>query len=202
MGKPRKECSRFGAEARMSSTVGSREPAKECSPRRKPWAAAKTGESPEGAEVTMPHTTTNLLVHFIFSTEQRCPLIHPDFEKDLMPTSAASSVKLEAPPFASMELKIHVRLLVRVPANHSVADIARLIKTNSSKWIHEKWPKQRLFAWQTGYGAFTVSESGVNAVRNYISDQQEHHRKGLFQDEFLAFLKENGITVDERYLWG
>jgi hypothetical protein len=119
-----------------------------------------------------------------------------------MPTSAASSVKLEAPPFASMELKIHVRLLVRVPANHSVADIARLIKTNSSKWIHEKWPKQRLFAWQTGYGAFTVSESGVNAVRNYISDQQEHHRKGLFQDEFLAFLKENGITVDERYLWG
>jgi len=67
--------------------------------------------------------------------------------------------------------------------------------------VHGRWPEQRLFAWQTGYGAFTVSESGVSAVREYISNQHEHHRKRSFQEEFLAFLRKNGIIVDERYLW-
>jgi hypothetical protein len=88
------------------------------------------------------------------------------------------------------------------PLSASVADVARLVKTNSSKWVHERWPEQHRFGWQTGYGAFTVSESGVSSVREYISNQQEHHRKGSFQEEFLAFLTKNGITVDERYLWG
>lgn len=88
-----------------------------------------------------------------------------------------------------------------MPANHSVAEVARLIKTNSSRWVHERWPEQRGFAWQTGYGAFPVSESGVAAVRDYISSQQEQHKARSFQEEFLVFLKKNGITVDERYLW-
>jgi hypothetical protein len=68
--------------------------------------------------------------------------------------------------------------------------------------VQGRWPEHQHFAWQTGYGAFTVSESGLGAVRDYISNQQEHHRKRSFQEEFLAFLKKNGITVDERYLWG
>jgi REP element-mobilizing transposase RayT len=81
----------------------------------------------------------------------------------------------------------HVHLLTRIPANHSVADVARLIKTNSSRWVHEKWPERRSFAWQTGYGAFTVSESGAEPVRLYIVDQQRHHQKRSFQDEFREF---------------
>jgi putative transposase len=86
--------------------------------------------------------------------------------------------------------------------HHSIADIARLIKSNSSKRVHGRWPEYRLFAWQTGYSAFTVSESGAAAVRDYIAHQQEHHKVRSFQEEFLVFLKKNGITVDERYLWG
>lgn len=90
---------------------------------------------------------------------------------------------------------------MRVPANQSVADVARVIKTNSSRWIHDRWPEHRDFAWQTGYGAFTVSESGISEVVGYIARQKEHHKKRSFQEEFLAFLRRNHITVDERYLW-
>ncbi len=157
--------------------------------------------SPEGAKATMPHTTTNLLVHFIFSTKQRCALIKPDFEKDLHAYLGGIIRQIGGTALCVNGTRDHVHLLARVPANHSVADVARLIKTNSSKWIHEKWPQHRRFAWQTGYGAFTVSESGAGAVRDYISNQQEHHKVRSFKEEFLVFIRKNGITVDERYLW-
>jgi putative transposase len=150
----------------------------------------------------MPHTATNLLVHFIFSTKQRCALIKPEFEKDLHAYLGGIVRQIGGTALCVNGTCDHVHLLVRVSANRSVADVARLIKTNSSKWIHEKWPEHHLFAWQTGYGAFTVSESGAPAVRDYISNQQEHHRARSFQEEFMAFLKKNGIAVDERYLWG
>jgi putative transposase len=78
-------------------------------------------------------------------------------------------------------------MLVRIRPIHSAAEIARVAKTNSSRWIHEKGISD--FAWQTGYGVFSVSESSVAAVSKYIATQEEHHRKHSFQDEFLAFLK-------------
>ena len=149
----------------------------------------------------MPHTATNLLVHFIFSTKQRCPLIMPDFETDLHAYLGGIVRQIGGTALCVNGTRDHVHLLVRMPADHSVAEIARLIKTNSSRWVHGRWPEHERFAWQTGYGAFTVSESGAAAVRAYISNQQKHHRKRSFQEEFVAFLKKNGITVDERYLW-
>jgi putative transposase len=135
----------------------------------------------------MPHTTTNLLVHFIFSTKQRCALIKPDFEQDLHAYLGGIVRQIGSTALCVNGTKDHVHLLVRVAANHSIAEVARLIKTNSSKRIHGKWPQHRLFAWHTGYRAFTVSESGLGAVRDYISNQQEHHKVRSFQDEFLAF---------------
>jgi len=149
----------------------------------------------------MPHTATNLLVHFIFSTKQRCALIKPDFEKDLHAYLGGIIRQIGGTALCINGTRDHVHLLIRVPASHSVADVARLIKTNSSKWVHERWSQDRLFAWQTGYGAFSVSESGTAAVQDYIAHQPEHHRRQSFQEEFLAFLKKNKITVDERYLW-
>jgi putative transposase len=149
----------------------------------------------------VPHTTTNLLVHFIFSTKQRCALIKPDFEKDLHAYLGGIVRQIGGVALCVNGTRDHVHLLIRMPTHHSVAEVARLIKTNSSRWIHERWPENHLFAWQTGYGAFTVSESGLAAVRDYISNQQEHHRTRSFQEEFLAFIKKNKIAVDERYLW-
>ena len=149
----------------------------------------------------MPHTATNLLVHFIFSTKQRCALIRPEFEKDLYAYLGGIIRQIGGTALCINGTSDHVHLLIRLPAHHSLAEVARLIKTNSSRWIHERWPEHHLFAWQTGYGAFTVSESGLAAVRDYIASQQEHHKVRSFQEEFLAFLKKNGVTVDERYLW-
>jgi putative transposase len=148
----------------------------------------------------MPHTATNLLVHFIFSTKQRRALIRAEFEKDLHAYLGGIIRQIGGAALCVNGTRDHVHLLVRVSANRSVADVARLIKTNSSRWVHGRWPEYHLFAWQTGYGAFTVSESGVEAVRDYISKQQEHHKVRSFQEEFLVFLRKNGITVDERYL--
>ena len=92
-------------------------------------------------------------------------------------------------------------LLMRVPARVSVADAVRVIKCNSSRWVHEKWPQHGQFAWQSGYGAFSVSESGVEAVKRYIAEQEKHHKRRTFQQEFVAFLRKNNVQYDERYVW-
>lgn len=95
----------------------------------------------------------------------------------------------------------HVHALTLLRASVSVSDVLRTLKANSSKWVHDQWPDRRAFAWQTGYGAFTVSQSNVDAVRRYIADQEEHHKQVTFQDEFRAFLRRHGIAFDERYIW-
>ena len=95
----------------------------------------------------------------------------------------------------------HVHSLMRVPARVSVADAVRVIKCNSSRWVHEKWPQHGQFAWQSGYGAFSVSESGVEAVKRYIAEQEKHHKRRTFQQEFVAFLRKNNVQYDERYVW-
>ena len=77
----------------------------------------------------------------------------------------------------------------------------RVVKTNSSKWLHETFPALGRFAWQTGYGAFTVGLSTLPSVKRYIARQEEHHARESFQDEFRSFLIRHEIEFDERYLW-
>ena len=78
---------------------------------------------------------------------------------------------------------------------------SKLVKSNSSKWVHETFADQRSFAWQAGYGAFSVSQSNLDAVTQYIADQARHHQTRSFQDEFRALLQRHGLTWDERYVW-
>lgn len=157
-------------------------------------------QAPEGRK-KMSHTATNLLVHVIFSTKDRVPLVTAEIESDLHAYLGGIIRELGSVALSINGTADHVHLLLRLPANQCVSDIARLIKTNSSRWVHERWPEHRRFAWQTGYGAFSVSESSAASVRDYISNQREHHKKRSFQEEFLSFLRKNKITVDERYLW-
>ena len=82
-----------------------------------------------------------------------------------------------------------------------MSDVLRSIKANSSGWIHDAFSKLRGFHWQDGYGAFTVSKSQTEAVRRYIANQEAHHHKITFQEEFLTLLKAHEIGYDERYLW-
>ena len=95
----------------------------------------------------------------------------------------------------------HVHILLSLPATMPVAKAMQLIKGGSSKWVHETFPDQRLFAWQTKYGAFSVSVSQLDKIVKYIQNQPEHHQNLSFQEEFLALLKKYNIEYDERFLW-
>jgi putative transposase len=96
----------------------------------------------------------------------------------------------------------HIHLLLSLPATMPVAKAIQLIKGGSSKWIHDNFAQQHTFAWQEGYGAFSVSVSHVRDTIAYIEGQEAHHQKQSFEDEFRAFLMKHGIEFDDRYVWG
>jgi putative transposase len=96
----------------------------------------------------------------------------------------------------------HAHLLISLPSVVPVAKAIQFIKGGSSKWLHENIRAFRKFAWQEGYGAFSISASRVDDVAAYIARQEDHHRVRSFQEEYVAFLKENKIEYDERYIWG
>lgn len=149
----------------------------------------------------MAHTFTKLLVHVVFSTSGRRPLLTGAMRNDIHAYLGGILRELHAQPITIGGTADHVHLLTRLPADLAVADCLRVVKTNSSRWIKEKWPEQRLFAWQGGYAAFSVSESSRTAVIRYIGDQEQHHRRISFQDEFLAILRKHGVEFDERFIW-
>jgi REP element-mobilizing transposase RayT len=95
----------------------------------------------------------------------------------------------------------HVHLLAFCPTKLALAEFIGKIKANSSGWVHETWPERAAFAWQRGYGAFTVSESNIDAVKTYIANQEDHHRQLSFQDEFRLLLVKHGIQFREEDLW-
>src|SRR5436309_1736302 len=95
----------------------------------------------------------------------------------------------------------HIHILLSLPAAMSVAKAIQLIKGGSSKWIHDTFPRYRKFAWQDGYGAFSVSASQTKSVIAYIDSQKEHHRKRTFEEEFLEFLSRYGVEFDSRYVF-
>jgi putative transposase len=96
----------------------------------------------------------------------------------------------------------HLHIIAKFKPDRSVAEMVRLIKTNSSKWVNERHGDVGRFAWQAGYGAFSVSESQLDALRAYVANQEFHHRTRSFQDEFREFLNKHGIAFDDRYVWG
>jgi REP element-mobilizing transposase RayT len=147
----------------------------------------------------MSHTSGNILLHFIFSTEGRRPLIKAEFRDDLFAYLGGIVREMNGAALIINGANDHVHMLIRVRPAHSAAEIARVVKANSSRWMREKHSAE--FAWQTGYGVFSVSESSVADVTKYISVQEEHHKKRSFQEEFVAFLKKNHVEYDPRYIW-
>jgi REP-associated tyrosine transposase len=147
----------------------------------------------------MSHTSGNILLHLIFSTQGRRRLIRPEFRDDLFAYLGGIVREMHGTALIVNGEPDHVHMLIRVRPVHSAAEIARVVKTNSSRWMREK--HTRNFAWQTGYGVFSVSESSVLDVTEYIAKQQEHHQKLSFQEEYIAFLKENHVEYDPKYIW-
>jgi putative transposase len=151
-------------------------------------------------EKRLSHTSGNILLHMIFSTQGRRPVIKPEFRNYLFAYLGGIVREIHATALIINGTADHVHMLLRIRPAQSAAEIVRVVKANSSKWVRAKWSSD--FAWQTGYGVFSVSESNVPAVKKYIAEQEEHHKKHSFQEEFLSFLKKNHVEYDERYIWG
>jgi REP element-mobilizing transposase RayT len=149
----------------------------------------------------MPYTSSNLLVHLIFSTKRRGRLIKPDLKGGLFAYMGGIIREMHGVALIVNGTEDHIHILIRVPPVLGIAEVTRVLKANSSRWVHEKWVDHREFAWQTGYGAFSVSESNVPAVMKYIAEQEEHHQRRTFQEEYLEFLRKNHMVIDEKYLW-
>ena len=149
----------------------------------------------------MGHTHTNLLFHIVFSTKERAPLLDADLKPRLFAYMGGIFRELGGTALLINGPPDHVHILALLPAKLGVSEVVGKVKAKSSGWVHREFPDKRLFAWQTGYAAFTVSHSQKQSVLDYIANQEEHRRKASFQEELLAFLKKHEIEYDERYLW-
>jgi REP-associated tyrosine transposase len=149
----------------------------------------------------MSHAYSRLHYHIVFSTKERKKLIKPDFKSRLYGYMIGIVNNLDGIVEEIGGIEDHVHLLAFCPPKLAVADFIGKIKSNSSGWVHETWPERGAFAWQRGYGAFTVSESIADVVKAYIQNQEEHHRQMTFQEEFLGLLQKHRVKYDENELW-
>lgn len=149
----------------------------------------------------MAQSLSSILVHLIFSTKYREPLIRPDVEDELFRYMAGICRNLKCPAHEIGGTADHVHLVCTLARTISVAKLIEEIKTSSSKWIKTKGPVYVNFSWQNGYGAFSLGQSQLGGVKQYIAGQKEHHRRRSFQDEFREFLHRYEIEYDERYVW-
>ena len=147
----------------------------------------------------MAHTYPNILVHCIFSTKTRLPLIPPELLSGLVRYLHGIGSNIQVPVLEAGGTPNHIHLLIALPSGVTLAKAMQTFKANSSRWIHEHGIN---FAWQDGYAAFSVSASNRDLVRRYIEHQPEHHRKCSFEDEFVAFLKKSGVNFDDKYVFG
>jgi REP element-mobilizing transposase RayT len=149
----------------------------------------------------MSHTFTSLFTHVVFSTKDRRPLIAEECRPRLYAYLGGIARNHKARALTIGGTADHVHLLLSFPPTLCVADAVRTLKSNASGWVHDTWPSRREFAWQTGYGAFNVSESNREAVVRYIEGQERHHHRLTFKEEFIALLERHNIPYDERYIW-
>ncbi len=145
----------------------------------------------------MPSAWTQNFYHAVFSTKQRAGLITPELEARLYPFIGGIVRDLRCTLLAINGTSDHVHLLVRYRADLSHSELLRHVKGRSSKWINDTFPQFGRFAWQEGYGGFTVSKSATAAVREYIAGQKEHHREQDFESEFLELLRRHGLEFEQ-----
>jgi putative transposase len=149
----------------------------------------------------MAHTFTHLLTHIVFSTKDRAPLLDAELKSRLFPYLGGIIRAHDGKALIINGPADHVHILASLAAKHSLSDLMRELKADSTGWVHKNVPNQKAFAWQIGYGAFSVSHSNLAEVEKYIANQEEHHKRMSFQEEFVAFLKKHEIQYDEKYLW-
>ena len=149
----------------------------------------------------MPHSHVINLMHCTFSTKERLPFIDSELEARLWPYMGGIARDNNMKALAIGGTNDHVHALLSLPATMTFAKAVQLIKGGSSKWIHDTFAKYKKFAWQEGYGAFSVSASQARRTIAYINNQKEHHRKRSFEEEFIELLDKHGVEYDRRYVF-
>ncbi|MCL2289822.1 MAG: IS200/IS605 family transposase [Bacteroidetes bacterium] len=149
----------------------------------------------------MSQSLAKLYVHLIFHVKNEHVFIRPEDEKELYAYMGGIIKKNESESIKIGGVQNHVHILAEMSKNISLSKFLEEIKRNSSRWIKTKDAHYKNFAWQGGYSGYSVSQSKVGIVSNYIEHQKEHHRKITFQEEYLQFLKKYRIDYDEKYLW-
>jgi REP element-mobilizing transposase RayT len=149
----------------------------------------------------MPQSLSNLIFHFVFSTQHRRANISRDIQPELHQFIAGVLRSRQSRLLTAGGMPDHIHLLVSLHRQIAVSDALREIKSNSSRWIHKNFPKRSRFSWQNGYAAFSVSFSQIGSVSRYIDNQEQHHQRKTFKEELLWLLKVHQVKCDQRYLW-
>ena len=149
----------------------------------------------------MANTYTQLYFHIVFAVKGRDNLITSKFKIELYKYITGIISNKNQKLMIINGMPNHIHLLIGTKPNCNLSDLVRDIKANSSKWINENKFVLGKFEWQTGFGAFTVSQSGINKVIKYIKDQEEHHKIKSFKEEYIDFLKGYKIDFEDKYIF-
>ena len=150
----------------------------------------------------MPQSLVQIYVHIVFSTKDRMPFLKDKaFRERVHAYLAGICNKQDCPAIIVGGVADHVHLFCRLGKQIDISSLIREIKRDSSSWVKEEEPTLSAFYWQSGYGAFSVSPSHVDALKNYIRDQEDHHKTESFQEEFRRLCAKYGVSIDERYVW-
>lgn len=149
----------------------------------------------------MPQSLARNLIHLVYSTKNRRSFISENVRAQLFAYQAGIFKQWESPAIVIGGIDDHVHALFSLSKNFALKKVVEEVKKGSSRWMKTQGERFQDFYWQTGYGAFSVSQSNVDTVVKYIETQSEHHRLVTFQDELRALLKRHDIAFDERYVW-
>jgi REP element-mobilizing transposase RayT len=149
----------------------------------------------------MPQSLSNVIIHAIFSTKDRVPLIAAAVRPSLHAYLATVARNAGCECYRAGGVSDHVHLALRLARTITMAALIEELKTSSSKWLKTQSPTLAAFAWQRGYGAFSLSPKDLDALLAYIDNQEKHHCTRTFQEEYRAVLTKYGIKFDERYVW-
>ena len=149
----------------------------------------------------MPQSLSHLLIHVIFSTKNREPLIAENLQPQLHAYLAEVIRNAGCLCYRAGGVSDHIHLAIGLSRTANVSTLVQELKTASSKWMKTQSPQLASFSWQRGYAAFSVGPNDIDALKQYIDQQAEHHRTKTFQEEYRAFLKKYGVKFDEQYVW-
>ena len=151
---------------------------------------------------TMPQSLANVLLHVVFSTKHRVPFLKAEELRECMNAYMVGTLRnIDCPSLIVNCVEDHLHCLCQLSRTVTIAKLIEAMKTSSSSWVKTQSAQLHDFHWQSGYGAFSVSQSNVEAVKKYIAHQEDHHKKTTFQEEFREFLRRHDLAWDERYIW-